>query len=252
MSGASSRLAWCEMRKVVSSSPLPMPTVPDWPDTVQVCGFLDMPNIDVEGAVAPALAGFIAAGEAPVYMTLGSWTPGDTDEQRATLLKLTERYCVVLQTLVSSPHTDVTVTMRCHRSFSARAVATERVGRSVRRSSHDDAQGPIGRLRGRDRCRLRDRGRPAVRTTASTGATHDRRAVPGYAIQRATSVCNLAPTRGCRGDADPQHSAASPPRGGTASNPAARAFSRRASQPARHPLSCPRCRSRATGTSRAI
>ena len=29
--------------------------------------------------------------------------PGATDEQRATLLKLTERYCVVLQTLRSSP-----------------------------------------------------------------------------------------------------------------------------------------------------
>lgn len=32
------------------------------------------------------------------------------EEQVATLMKLTERYCVVLQTIVSSPKTDVTVT----------------------------------------------------------------------------------------------------------------------------------------------
>ena len=30
-----------------------------------------------------------------------------TEEERATLLKLTERYCVVLQTIKSSPHTEV-------------------------------------------------------------------------------------------------------------------------------------------------
>jgi len=62
---------------------------PDWPDSVQVCGFLDMPNFDVEGSLPAALAGFLAAGEAPVYMTLGSWTPGDIDNQRATLALLT-------------------------------------------------------------------------------------------------------------------------------------------------------------------
>ena len=36
-------------------------------------------------------------------------TTADAD-QIATLMKLTERYCVVLQTIVSSPNTDVTVT----------------------------------------------------------------------------------------------------------------------------------------------
>jgi uncharacterized OsmC-like protein len=32
------------------------------------------------------------------------------DEQRATLLRLTERYCVVLQTIRSGPHVDVALT----------------------------------------------------------------------------------------------------------------------------------------------
>ncbi len=62
---------------------------PDWPDPVQVCGFLDMPNFDVEGSLPPALTDFLAAGEAPVYMTLGSWTPGDIENQTATLALLT-------------------------------------------------------------------------------------------------------------------------------------------------------------------
>ncbi len=36
--------------------------------------------------------------------------PDATDEQRATLLKLTERYCVVLQTLRASPELNVDLT----------------------------------------------------------------------------------------------------------------------------------------------
>lgn len=75
---------------LVGVSPTICRRQPDWPGTVQVCGFLDMPNIDVEGAIAPALHAFLAAGEVPVYMTLGSWTPGDTAEQRATLQLLTQ------------------------------------------------------------------------------------------------------------------------------------------------------------------
>lgn len=63
---------------------------PDWPASVQVCGFLDMPNIALEGAVPDGLAAFMAAGDAPVYMTLGSWMPKDVPGQRAALHLLTE------------------------------------------------------------------------------------------------------------------------------------------------------------------
>src|SRR5471032_850995 len=43
----------------------------DWPSWIQVCGFLDMPNLALEGRVPEPLAAFLAAGAAPVYMTFG-------------------------------------------------------------------------------------------------------------------------------------------------------------------------------------
>lgn len=63
---------------------------PDWPDTIQVCGFLDRPNCELEGMLPPALAGFLAAGEAPVYMTFGSWMPKDIEGQTTALRLLTD------------------------------------------------------------------------------------------------------------------------------------------------------------------
>lgn len=75
---------------LVAVSPVIAVQQPDWPPAVQLSGFLDMPNIDAEGAVSPELAAFLAAGDAPVYMTLGSWMPTDTGWQRQTLLLLTE------------------------------------------------------------------------------------------------------------------------------------------------------------------
>jgi hypothetical protein len=47
---------------------------PDWPDAVQVCGFLDMPNMQLEGQLTEAIV-LPRSGQAPVYMTLGSWMP---------------------------------------------------------------------------------------------------------------------------------------------------------------------------------
>ena len=62
----------------------------DWPSTIQVCGFLDMPNLQLEGQLPESLATFLAAGDAPVYMTFGSWMPRDLPNQRDTLSLLTE------------------------------------------------------------------------------------------------------------------------------------------------------------------
>ena len=63
---------------------------PDWDDSVQVCGFLDMPNHAVEGAMPAALDAFLAAGAAPLYMTFGSWMPKDIEGQTAALTLLTQ------------------------------------------------------------------------------------------------------------------------------------------------------------------
>jgi sterol 3beta-glucosyltransferase len=63
---------------------------PDWPAAVHVCGFLDTPNLAVEGEVPAGLARFLEAGDAPVYMTFGSWMPRGTVGQSAALRLLTE------------------------------------------------------------------------------------------------------------------------------------------------------------------
>jgi sterol 3beta-glucosyltransferase len=97
-----SRLALPPLRDVVSevwlSHPLTLvavsPTVcraqPDWPASLRVCGFLDTPNLAMEGKLPPGLAGFLAAGEAPVYMTFGSWMPRDGTGQGRALRLLTD------------------------------------------------------------------------------------------------------------------------------------------------------------------
>jgi UDP:flavonoid glycosyltransferase YjiC (YdhE family) len=62
----------------------------DWPSWMQVSGFLDMPNIQLEGQVPEDLAAFLAGGAAPVYLTFGSWMPKDVPSQRETLCLLTD------------------------------------------------------------------------------------------------------------------------------------------------------------------
>ena len=74
---------------LVGVSPTICERRPDWPASVHVCGFLDMPNVEVEGVVPAALDGFLAAGTAPVYMTLGSWMPEDLAAEAATLTLFT-------------------------------------------------------------------------------------------------------------------------------------------------------------------
>jgi UDP:flavonoid glycosyltransferase YjiC (YdhE family) len=62
----------------------------DWPASTQVCGFLNMPNGELDGALPESLAAFLAAGEAPIYMTYGSWMPGDLPGQTRALQMLTQ------------------------------------------------------------------------------------------------------------------------------------------------------------------
>ena len=75
---------------LVAVSPQICARQPDWPETIQVCGFLDRPNCELEGVLPPALSAFLAAGEAPVYMTFGSWMPKDLRGQTTALRLLTD------------------------------------------------------------------------------------------------------------------------------------------------------------------
>lgn len=75
---------------LVAVSPQICARQPDWPDSVQVCGFLDRPNCELEGVLPPTLSAFLAAGEAPVYMTFGSWMPKDVEGQTAALRLLAD------------------------------------------------------------------------------------------------------------------------------------------------------------------
>ena len=75
---------------LVAVSPRICQVAPDWPASVRACGFLDTPNLAIEGALSPALEEFLAAGEAPVYMTFGSWMPLDVREQGEALALLTQ------------------------------------------------------------------------------------------------------------------------------------------------------------------
>jgi UDP:flavonoid glycosyltransferase YjiC (YdhE family) len=75
---------------LIAVSPQISPRQPDWPESIQVCGFLDRPNCDLEGALPASLSSFLSAGAAPVYMTLGSWMPKDLAGQTDALRLLTE------------------------------------------------------------------------------------------------------------------------------------------------------------------
>lgn len=75
---------------LVGISPYICERQPDWPASIRVTGFLDMPNMQLEGSIGPELAAFLDAGKAPVYMTLGSWMPKDTVLQADALRVCTE------------------------------------------------------------------------------------------------------------------------------------------------------------------
>lgn len=75
---------------LVAVSPQICGRQPDWPESIQVCGFLDRPNCELEGVPPEDLPAFLAAGEAPIFMTFGSWMPKELPAQAAALRLLTE------------------------------------------------------------------------------------------------------------------------------------------------------------------
>lgn len=62
----------------------------DWPDYYQICGFLNMPNLSLEGKVTVDLENFLSNGDTPVYITFGSLMPKDIALQTETVKLLTD------------------------------------------------------------------------------------------------------------------------------------------------------------------
>lgn len=75
---------------LVAVSPQICMRQPDWAPSLQVCGFLDMPNMQLEGRLTEEVERFLAAGAPPVYMTFGSWTPREIGNQSESLRLFTE------------------------------------------------------------------------------------------------------------------------------------------------------------------
>lgn len=75
---------------LVAVSPQLCERQPDWAPSLQVSGFLDMPNMQLEGSLTPEVEAFLAAGEPPVYMTFGSWTPREVANQSENVRLFTE------------------------------------------------------------------------------------------------------------------------------------------------------------------
>lgn len=75
---------------LVAVSPQLCERQPDWASSIQVSGFLDMPNMQLEGRLTAEVEAFLAAGGPPVYMTFGSWTPREIANQTETVRLFTE------------------------------------------------------------------------------------------------------------------------------------------------------------------
>lgn len=74
---------------LIAVSPQICERQPDWPGSIQVTGFLDMPNIAIEGELTGDMARFLECGPQPVFMTFGSWMPPDIPGQTQALDLLT-------------------------------------------------------------------------------------------------------------------------------------------------------------------
>jgi sterol 3beta-glucosyltransferase len=62
----------------------------DWSENIQVCGFLNMPNISAEGRFSEELENFLNDGAPPVYMNFGSMVLPVIEIQEETIQLFTE------------------------------------------------------------------------------------------------------------------------------------------------------------------
>ena len=75
---------------LVAVSPQVCQRQEDWPKYCQVCGFLDMPSLSIEGGVSEGLEEFLSCGDPPVYMTFGGSMPSDISTQRDVVALMSE------------------------------------------------------------------------------------------------------------------------------------------------------------------
>lgn len=81
---------------LLGASPRVVPRPPDWPDRIEVTGYWVLSPGDEGWTPDPALAGFLAAGERPVYLGFGSMSTHDPAGTWRTLLAgLGERRALV-------------------------------------------------------------------------------------------------------------------------------------------------------------
>ncbi|MCP5007983.1 MAG: glycosyltransferase family 1 protein [Planctomycetes bacterium] len=62
----------------------------DWSENIQVCGFLNMPNIIAEGQISEKLELFLKDGDPPVYMNFGTIVPPIPKIQKETIQLFSE------------------------------------------------------------------------------------------------------------------------------------------------------------------
>lgn len=85
------RKVWIsDQLNLVAISPQICEKQDDWSETLQVCGFLDMPNLSLEGNLPEDLDEFLGAGDSPIYATFGSWMSKDIHYQRENLRLLSD------------------------------------------------------------------------------------------------------------------------------------------------------------------
>ncbi len=63
---------------IVASSPQLFPRPADWPSSTHLTGFLDLPEGPTADRMDAELEAFMAAGEAPTFITFGSLTPAES------------------------------------------------------------------------------------------------------------------------------------------------------------------------------
>lgn len=92
---------------LIAVSPQICERQPDWPDSIQITGFLDMPNIAIEGELTMEMARFLESGAPPVFMTFGSWMPPDIPGQTRALDLLTRAARLAgCRAIIQSPSAD--------------------------------------------------------------------------------------------------------------------------------------------------
>lgn len=81
-----------ELLTLVAASQALTPKPKDWPNTIEMTGFLNLPVTHSERPIAKEVKAFIDAGEPPIYMTFGSCMQFDLIASTNLLIKAAQLY----------------------------------------------------------------------------------------------------------------------------------------------------------------